>query len=392
MKVLLFHDRLDVWGGTQRVFLATLEALYQMGFQIDIVTLYKPIFRFLTSGRLNIEKLTYALPHRVRGLPSHIRGFFPLYLMIRTLFEKADLIVQTSGVDIPLGSFIPPIKTVNNPPRIIYVHSCQSSAVFSKEISNEPLIEKIYNISYVELYRQFFQRLHDQAILNSLVITSAYCWADRIKSLYPSTKPLVIYPPVDVDKFSPLANVPRDEKIVLTLARIDPSKQLHKVILLSKQMQTSDIKFVIVGSLTDQYVPYYQKLNKLINQLDVRDRVKILVNVSGKQLIDLMRKSSIFFYASPDGFPIAKVEAMAAGLIPVVPDLCGVNEGVPREYRFRDLKEAARIIEDNINAPVRKRVELSEYAKKFSKYRFKTKLKLVISKVLDIREEYVFNS
>jgi hypothetical protein len=83
---------------------------------------------------------------------------------------------------------------------------------------------------------------------------------------------------------------------------------------------------------------------------------------------------------------------MAAGLIPVVPDLCGVNEGVPREYRFRDLKEAARIIEDNINAPVRKRVELSEYAKKFSKYRFKTKLKLVISKVLDIREEYVFNS
>lgn len=199
MKVLLFHDRLDVWGGTQRVFLATLEALYQMGFQINIVTLYKPIFRFLTSGRLNIEKLTYALPHRVRGLPSHIRGFFPLYLMIRTLFEKADLIVQTSGVDIPLGSFIPPIKTLNNPPRIIYVHSCQSSAVFSKEISNKPLIEKIYNISYVELYRQFFQRLHDQAILNSLVITSAYCWADRIKSLYPSTKPLVIYPPVDVD-------------------------------------------------------------------------------------------------------------------------------------------------------------------------------------------------
>jgi hypothetical protein len=108
MKALLFHDRLDVFGGTQRVFLATLETLYQMGFRISLATLYKPSFRFLTPGSFNIEKLEYVLPYRVKGLPQHIRGLFPLYIMVRTLSQKTDLIVQTSGIDIPLGSFIPP--------------------------------------------------------------------------------------------------------------------------------------------------------------------------------------------------------------------------------------------------------------------------------------------
>jgi len=385
MKALLFHDRLDVLGGTQRVFLATLETLYQIGFKISLATLYKPVFRFLTPGRLNIEKLVYVLPHRVKGLPQHIRGLFPLYMMIRTLFEKADLIVQTSGIDIPLGSFIPLIKTLSNPPRIIYIHSCSSSAVFSKEFSSGQLMENIYNVSYVKLYEPLFQKMHEQAILSSLIITSAYCWADRIRDLYPGTRPLVIHPPVDVGKFSFLAEAPRNEKFVLTIARIDPSKQLHKVILLSK-LVSSDIKFIIAGSLTEQYVPYYSELNKLIKQLNVEDRVRILTNVSSKQLLDLMRKSSIFFFATSDGFPIAKVKAMAAGLIPVVPDLCGVNEGVPREYVYKNLEEAVRIIEENINAPVYKRVELSNNTERFSKQTFKAKLKLVISKVLDLRE------
>jgi hypothetical protein len=76
---------------------------------------------------------------------------------------------------------------------------------------------------------------------------------------------------------------------------------------------------------------------------------------------------------------------MAAGLIPVVPDLCGVNEGVPREYIYKNLEEAARIIEENINAPIYKRVELSNNTERFSKQTFKVKLKLVISKVLDLR-------
>jgi glycosyltransferase involved in cell wall biosynthesis len=245
-------------------------------------------------------------------------------------------------------------------------------------------MENIYNISYVKLYEPLFQKMHEQAILSSLIITSAYCWVDRIRDLYPGTRPLVIHPPVDVGKFSFLAEVPRNEKIVLTIARIDPSKQLHKVILLSK-LVSSDIKFIIAGSLTEQYVPYYSELNKLIKQLNVEDRVRILTNVSGKQLLDLMKKSSIFFYATSDGFPIAKAEATAAGLIPVVPDLCGVNEGVPREYVYKNLEEAARIIEENINAPVYKRVELSNNTERFSKQTFKAKLKLVISKVLDLR-------
>jgi len=386
MRVLLFHDRLDVWGGTQRVFLATLETLYQMGFKINLATLYKPIFRFLMPGKLNIEKLTYVLPHRVKGVPSHIRGLFPLYIVARTLFETTDLIMQTSGIDIPLGSFIPFIMTRNNPPRIIYVHSLKSSAVFQKGFSGKSLIEKVYNISYIDLYQPIFQRLHEQSILNSLIITSAYCWADRIKNLYPSTRPLVIHPPVEVDKFNPLAGVPRNEKIVLTISRIDPSKRLHRVILLSKVV-SSDIKFIIAGLLTEQYVPYYRELNRLIKRLNVEDRVKILTNMGSKQLLDVMRKSSIFFFPTSNGFPIAKVEAMAAGLIPVVPDLCGVNEGAPREYVFnpKNLEEAARIIENNINAPVYKRVELSKYAERFSRQRFKAKLRLVISRVLDIK-------
>ena len=279
----------------------------------------------------------------------------------------------------------PLIKPLSNTPRIIYIHSLSSSSVFSKEFSSGSLMENIYYISYIRLYEHLFQLIHKEAILTSLVITGAHCWADRIRDLYPDTRPLVIHPPVNVDKFSFLAKVPRNEKNVLTIARINPSKQLHEVILLSKLMP-SEYKFIIAGYLTEQYVPYYNELNKLIKQLNLRDRVRILTNVSGKQLLDLMRKSSIFFFTtSLEGFAIVKVDAMAAGLIPVVPDLCRINEGVPREYVYKNLEEAARIIEENINAPIHKRVELSKYAERFSKQTFKAKLKLVISKVLDLR-------
>jgi glycosyltransferase involved in cell wall biosynthesis len=58
-----------------------------------------------------------------------------------------------------------------------------------------------------------------------------------------------------------------------------------------------------------------------------------------------MSKSKVYLYpVAGEPFRIAVVEAMAAGLIPVVPYIGGNSEFVPQRYHYRTLEEPAEII------------------------------------------------
>ena len=60
-----------------------------------------------------------------------------------------------------------------------------------------------------------------------------------------------------------------------------------------------------------------------------------------------MSKSQVYLYpVAGEPFGIAVVEAMAAGLIPVVPYIDGNSEFVPQRYHYRTLEEPAEIIKD----------------------------------------------
>jgi glycosyltransferase involved in cell wall biosynthesis len=77
----------------------------------------------------------------------------------------------------------------------------------------------------------------------------------------------------------------------------------------------------------------------------LHDNVHFEVDASFPRLLELMKESRVLLHPlAGEPFGIAIVEAMSAGLIPVVPDIGGNTEFVPKEYQFHNLDEAADII------------------------------------------------
>jgi glycosyltransferase involved in cell wall biosynthesis len=89
-----------------------------------------------------------------------------------------------------------------------------------------------------------------------------------------------------------------------------------------------------------------------------------------------MHKCSVYFHPKPaEHFGISIVEAMSAGLVPVVPNTGGQTEFVPSKYQFRTLEDAAQIISSAFDVSCSERHAISYSATRFcaSKYiqRFK---------------------
>lgn len=105
------------------------------------------------------------------------------------------------------------------------------------------------------------------------------------------------------------------EKIVLSVGRLQNTKNYDRLIRTFSEIDKSDWKLIIVGGDTMKQ-SNYSLLSKMIAELGMQDRIILAGNQKNVQ--DYYLKSSIFaFLSSSEGFPNVVGEAMAAGL-PVV--------------------------------------------------------------------------
>jgi glycogen synthase len=65
-------------------------------------------------------------------------------------------------------------------------------------------------------------------------------------------------------------------------------------------------------------------------------------------------------------FGISTVEAMSAGLIPVVPNVGGHTEFVPLKYQFRTFGEGVEAVSSALKASDSERVLISDSVKRYS--------------------------
>jgi len=104
--------------------------------------------------------------------------------------------------------------------------------------------------------------------------------------------------------------------------------------------------------------------------------------------MELMKKSKIFFHPREGKhFGMSIVEAMSAGLIPVVPSTGGQSEFVPRQYQYRSLEEAFQIISSLLIDMPREQMtkesnRMSKIAKNFSETNYKKQFQLIVGKLL----------
>jgi glycosyltransferase involved in cell wall biosynthesis len=80
-----------------------------------------------------------------------------------------------------------------------------------------------------------------------------------------------------------------------------------------------------------------------------------------------------------EAFGISIVEAMSAGLIPVVPDYGGFTEFVPSKYQYgEDNNDLITKVKEALESPSSERIIVSNIADQFSEQNFKSKMKKLI--------------
>jgi hypothetical protein len=85
---------------------------------------------------------------------------------------------------------------------------------------------------------------------------------------------------------------------------------------------------------------------------------------------------------------MAVLEAMAAGLIPVVPNEGGLTEFVPQEYQFNTIEQAAEIITYVFNyLPKTERIKISDDINKFSKSHYIEGFRTILNELLSRRRK-----
>jgi glycosyltransferase involved in cell wall biosynthesis len=209
---------------------------------------------------------------------------------------------------------------------------------------------------------------------NSTVLTNSEFSSRAIFDAFGIDNTHILSPPIDIDTFrnDELMSKGHDyEKndIILVISRIDPYKQIENAINLAKILKNKNIGIgmKIVGNLYYYDFDCYSHLKQMVIDLGLTDYVTFEINASLDKLLSIMGQSKVYFHpARGEHFGMAVVEAMAAGLIPIVPNKGGPTEFVPKEYHFNTLEQAAEIISSAFHLPSSKRLQMSNSVNKFS--------------------------
>jgi glycosyltransferase involved in cell wall biosynthesis len=218
----------------------------------------------------------------------------------------------------------------------------------------------------------------------------------RLNSYNNNVQALILSPPVDVEAFRKAALYSKEEQredIILVVSRFSPDKQVENAIRIAKVLsdrKNIDYKMIIIGSICKDDVNYLLLLKNMLSDYNLKNCVKLEIGSSFEKLLYRMSKSRVYLHpVAGEPFGISVAEAMAAGLIPVVPYIGGNSEFVPPRYHYRTLEEAAEIIKDALlirpvdyNTAVaynQLRTRLSNLTLRFSIENYKYDLKKIIS-------------
>jgi alpha-1,2-mannosyltransferase len=404
---------LNPCGGGERLTLVTMQALSQMRIDFDLTTLRSPDIsrlenaygKTLVSVMKNIKKIN------VIDILEELRIQLPQQekqQLEGQIHYEYDITINTHPDSTP---YFHPSFSKNN--SIVYCH--YPAAKYHIESENIGYLEKdieIEDISSVSSYgnnnnnnnklkkttiKEYFRILkygYWNLMRNSTIVTNSEFTRNVIVEAFGTdyNNICILRPPIDVDTFRNAKLISEQDydayyhnrdDIVIVISRIAAHKEIENAIKLAKILKDKNIGkgMIIIGNLYN-YFEYHAYLKQMIIELGLTDFVTFEINASLDKLLALMRKSKICFSPRPEPFGMAILEAMAAGLIPIVPSTSGSTEFVPGQFHYSTLEEAAGIISWAFQLPDGKRVKRSNSVDKFSSSRYIEGFKRLINEVM----------
>lgn len=363
MKKALVHDWFSTYAGAEKC----IESFTDIWDDLEIYSLID----FLSDADRNkILKGKHAHTSFIQKLPfakDKYRNYLPLFPLA---IEQFDL----SAYDVVLSSSHAVAKGVlthSNQLHIAYVHT---PIRYAWDLYHQYLRESGLDRGLKGMLAKYFLhkiRLWDASTANRVdhyVANSRYI-ARRIKKTYGKPSD-VIYPPVDVDKFT-LREA--KEEFYLTASRMVPYK---KIDLIVEAFSQTDKKLLVIGDGPDM-AKIKSKAGK---------NVELLGFASDETMADLMGRAKAFVFAAEEDFGITPVEAQACG----TPVICfgrgGARETVLdgesglyfMEQNTKELLAAVAKFEQNYDKF--EPVKIRENSLKFSRARFEAEIKSYVEK------------
>ncbi len=250
------------------------------------------------------------------------------------LKEKHDVLINTSG------------EVINFLEDIAYINAVPMRVTFNYPASL-PITNNWWRC-YSRVYDLFLKTL-DGLNSNILLVTNSKFLEAIIRKRL-RRQALVIYPPVDVEKFTPLFKHRERKDLIVTVSRFRPGKNLELIPKIAKLAINS--KFVIIGPSDKASETTIKNLTRLTRRLGVHDKVQVLTNEPQSVLLQILSEAKVLLHTQFfEAFGMSVVEAMAAGCVPIVPNIGGPWLDILDQkhgtygYSYGSLTEAAEKIE-----------------------------------------------
>jgi glycosyltransferase involved in cell wall biosynthesis len=342
MRVLIYHNYWNHYGGEERVNATVAELLLEHEHEVIFVSRERiSLTEIEKRFRVSLKKKppAYSLGLFNVSTLSLYRSTLLWALLQTAIFkEKPDVIWLDN-----LVYKIPHKLSSDRPKWVFYIHyPTLKREILEREKKYNKKLEKFYFDTYRLMYNAFaYERPEADIYL---------CNSNYVKQLCTNrwgVQPVVLYPPVDVENFF-ATNTDR-QNIILTLGRIVPWKNYEEAIFALAKAKTKP-KLYILGALRGADIEYYHYLKNLIHRLGLSRLVRFIADLTPAQMREIMSKAKVIVHPMHgEHFGIAVVEAMASGCVPIVhksggPYLDITDRGQYGIY-YNDVEELAQRID-----------------------------------------------
>jgi glycosyltransferase involved in cell wall biosynthesis len=290
LKIAIIHDWLVTDAGAEKV----LRAIIDMYPEADIFSLVDFLSKENRQKILNGKNSKTSFIQKLPYAKKHFRNYLPI-------FPKAIESLNLKGYDLIISSSWAVAKGIKKTEQQLHICYCHTPIryawdLYAEYTSNLRGIKKLLVKRTLKKLRKW-----DLASVQNVdyFIANSRFVSERIHRIY-ERKSHIIYPPVDIDKFTQY-NIKED--FYLTASRLVPYKKTKLIVKAFSNMPNK--KLVVIGAGEE-----YDDIKEMAKY---SPNITVLGFCSDSVMIETMQKAKGFVYAAIEDFGIVPIEAMACG-------------------------------------------------------------------------------